>query len=71
VDYFIELLGLHNCAGCRFYRAEGRGHLWDAQGDRMRNVWPSCIRGNRKAYFVFLDLPFGKDCRPDDVFLLN
>ncbi|XP_047083394.1 uncharacterized protein LOC124694454 [Lolium rigidum] len=38
VDYFIELLGLHNCAGCRFYRAEGRGHLWDAQGDSIKNA---------------------------------
>ncbi|KQK24187.1 uncharacterized protein LOC100821550 [Brachypodium distachyon] len=38
VDYFIELLGLHNCAGCRFYRAEGRGHLWDAKGEHVKNA---------------------------------
>ena len=38
VDYFIELLRLHNCAGCRFYRAEGRGHLWDAKGDHVKNA---------------------------------
>jgi hypothetical protein len=59
VDYFIELLGLHNCAGCRFYRAEGRGHLWDAQGDSIKNVcclWPSCIRGSPKAYSFVSEL---------------
>uniref|UniRef100_A0ACD5ZN43 Uncharacterized protein n=1 Tax=Avena sativa TaxID=4498 RepID=A0ACD5ZN43_AVESA len=38
VDYFIELLGLHNCAGCRFYRAEGRGQLWDAGGNHIENA---------------------------------
>ncbi|XP_037433375.1 uncharacterized protein LOC119300542 [Triticum dicoccoides] len=38
VDYFIELLRLHNCAGCRFYRAEGRGALWDAKGDHVKNA---------------------------------
>ncbi|CAM0871318.1 unnamed protein product [Alopecurus aequalis] len=38
VDYFIELLGLHNCAGCRFYRAEGRGNQWDAEGDHVQNA---------------------------------
>ncbi|XP_022678754.1 uncharacterized protein LOC101771486 isoform X2 [Setaria italica] len=38
VDYFIELLGLRNCAGCRFYRAEGRGNVWDAKGNHERNA---------------------------------
>lgn len=38
VDYFIELLGLRNCAGCRFYRAEGRGNVWDAKGGHEKNV---------------------------------
>ncbi|KAL6847671.1 hypothetical protein ACP4OV_022459 [Aristida adscensionis] len=38
VDYFIELLGLRNCAGCRFYRVEGRGNLWDAKGDHEKNA---------------------------------
>ncbi|NP_001392911.1 uncharacterized protein LOC100276268 isoform 2 [Zea mays] len=38
VDHFIELLGLRNCAGCRFYRAEGRGNVWDAKGDHEKNV---------------------------------
>lgn len=39
VDYFIELLGLRNCVGCRFYRAEGRGNVWDAKGNHDKNVW--------------------------------
>jgi len=38
VDYFIELLGLHSCAGCRFYRAEGRGNVWDAEGNHDKNA---------------------------------
>jgi len=38
VDYFIDLLGLHSCAGCRFYRAEGRGNVWDAEGNHEKNV---------------------------------
>lgn len=38
VDHFIELLGLRNCAGCRFYRAEGRGNVWDAKGEHEKNV---------------------------------
>ncbi|KAL5210096.1 hypothetical protein ABZP36_005719 [Zizania latifolia] len=38
VDYFIGLLSLHNCAGCRFYRAEGRGNLWDAKGEHIKNA---------------------------------
>ncbi|CAL4928549.1 unnamed protein product [Urochloa decumbens] len=38
VDYFVELLGLRNCAGCRFYRAEGRGNVWDTKGDHEKNA---------------------------------
>ncbi|KAG2544252.1 uncharacterized protein LOC120689519 [Panicum virgatum] len=38
VDYFIDLLGLHSCAGCRFYRAEGRGNVWDAEGNHEKNA---------------------------------
>lgn len=35
VAYILELLKLHHCAGCRFYRAEKRGNSWDINGDRI------------------------------------
>lgn len=35
VAYILDLLQLHHCAGCRFYRAEKRGNSWDINGDRI------------------------------------
>uniref|UniRef100_A0A2P2J5T9 Uncharacterized protein MANES_01G089800 n=1 Tax=Rhizophora mucronata TaxID=61149 RepID=A0A2P2J5T9_RHIMU len=38
VAYILELLPLHHCAGCQFYRAESRGQSWDSEGNHMKNV---------------------------------
>ncbi|XP_010274510.1 PREDICTED: uncharacterized protein LOC104609823 [Nelumbo nucifera] len=38
VAYTLELLGLHHCAGCQFYRAEGRGSSWDSKGNNINNA---------------------------------
>ena len=38
VAYILELLGLRHCAGCHFYRAEGRGESWDSKGNHIENV---------------------------------
>lgn len=38
VFYILELLSLRHCAGCHFYRAEGRGEFWDAEGNHVKNV---------------------------------
>ncbi|KAK4742039.1 hypothetical protein SAY87_000040 [Trapa incisa] len=38
VFYILELLSLRHCAGCHFYRAEGRGELWDANGNHVENA---------------------------------
>lgn len=35
VSYIVELLGSRHCAGCQFYRAEGRGDLWDSEGNHI------------------------------------
>lgn len=35
VAYIIELLGARHCAGCQFYRAEGRGSSWDSEGNHI------------------------------------
>lgn len=35
VAYLLELLKTRHCAGCQFYRAEGRGNIWDAAGHRI------------------------------------
>ncbi|KAI0500291.1 hypothetical protein KFK09_018503 [Dendrobium nobile] len=35
VAYIVELLGARHCAGCRIYRAEGRGHSWDSVGNHI------------------------------------
>ncbi|KAK8945834.1 hypothetical protein KSP40_PGU003165 [Platanthera guangdongensis] len=35
VAYIVQILGARHCAGCRFYRAEGRGHIWDSAGDHI------------------------------------
>jgi hypothetical protein len=38
VAYILELLTLRHCAGCQFYRAEGRGQLWDSEGNHIKKV---------------------------------
>lgn len=38
VAYILELLSLRHCAGCHFYRAEGRGHSWDTKGNHIKDV---------------------------------
>ncbi|KAH9623450.1 hypothetical protein KSS87_022649 [Heliosperma pusillum] len=38
VDYILELLQLRHCAGCQFYRAEGRGNSWDAKGNHIKDT---------------------------------
>ncbi|KAG5061352.1 hypothetical protein AAZX31_01G190600 [Glycine max] len=38
VAYILELLALHHCAGCRFYRAESRGQSWDSEGNHIENA---------------------------------
>ncbi|XAR70552.1 Peptidylprolyl isomerase [Bertholletia excelsa] len=35
VAYILELLALRHCVGCHFYRAEGRGQLWDSVGNHI------------------------------------
>ncbi|KAI4311619.1 hypothetical protein MLD38_036501 [Melastoma candidum] len=37
VAYILELLTLRHCAGCQFFRAEGRGRFWDAKGNHLKN----------------------------------
>ncbi|KAJ7297754.1 hypothetical protein O6H91_Y038100 [Diphasiastrum complanatum] len=41
VAYILELLKLRHCAGCHFYRAEGRGVAWDTEGRQLTKVKPS------------------------------
>ncbi|XP_059442562.1 uncharacterized protein LOC132174859 [Corylus avellana] len=38
VLYILELLTLRHCAGCKFYRAETRGHSWDSDGNHIKNT---------------------------------
>ncbi|KAI9088953.1 hypothetical protein K1719_029232 [Acacia pycnantha] len=38
VAYILELLALRHCAGCHFYRAEGRGESWDSEGNHLKNA---------------------------------
>ncbi|KAK9274697.1 hypothetical protein L1049_021948 [Liquidambar formosana] len=38
VAYILELLALRHCAGCQFYRAEGRGQSWDSEGNHIKNA---------------------------------
>ncbi|KAI5602134.1 hypothetical protein POPTR_001G150300v4 [Populus trichocarpa] len=38
VAYILELLTLRHCAGCQFYRAEGRGQLWDSEGNHIKKA---------------------------------
>ncbi|CAI0448090.1 unnamed protein product [Linum tenue] len=38
VAYILELLTLRHCAGCQFYRAEGRGDSWDSEGNHIANA---------------------------------
>ncbi|KNA12330.1 hypothetical protein SOVF_127000 [Spinacia oleracea] len=38
VQYILELLTLRHCAGCQFYRAEGRGDSWDIKGSHIKDA---------------------------------
>ncbi|TKY70762.1 peptidyl-prolyl cis-trans isomerase [Spatholobus suberectus] len=38
VAYILELLALHHCAGCQFYRSESRGQSWDSEGNHIENA---------------------------------
>lgn len=38
VDYILDLLELRHCAGCHFYRAEGRGNSWDSAGNHINDA---------------------------------
>lgn len=38
VAYIFEQLESNHCAGCHFYRAEGRGHSWDSKGNHITNA---------------------------------
>ncbi|KAL9249858.1 Peptidyl-prolyl cis-trans isomerase-like 3-like protein [Drosera capensis] len=38
VAYILELLALRHCAGCHFYRAEGRGSSWDTNGNHIQDA---------------------------------
>ncbi|GER28848.1 peptidyl-prolyl cis-trans isomerases [Striga asiatica] len=38
VAYILELLALRHCAGCHFYRAEGRGQFWDVKGNHIKDT---------------------------------
>ncbi|KAE9459249.1 hypothetical protein C3L33_08845, partial [Rhododendron williamsianum] len=37
VAFILELLNVHHCAGCQFYRVEGRGQIWDSQGNHLKD----------------------------------
>ncbi|GAB4857714.1 hypothetical protein Ancab_015626 [Ancistrocladus abbreviatus] len=39
VAYILELLAQRHCAGCHFYRAEGRGSSWDARGNHIKEAY--------------------------------
>lgn len=38
VMYILELLTMRHCAGCQFYRAEGRGRSWDSKGNHLKTA---------------------------------
>ncbi|KAF5188178.1 peptidyl-prolyl cis-trans isomerase [Thalictrum thalictroides] len=38
VEYILDLLGMRHCAGCHFYRAEGRGYSWDSEGNHIKDA---------------------------------
>ncbi|KAI3458937.1 hypothetical protein Pfo_015600 [Paulownia fortunei] len=38
VAYILDLLALRHCAGCHFYRAEGRGQSWDIKGNHIKDA---------------------------------
>ncbi|XP_040995413.1 uncharacterized protein LOC121241631 [Juglans microcarpa x Juglans regia] len=62
VSYILELLALHHCVGCQFYRAESRGRSWDSQGNHIENApfGPpfAVVQGTLEAYgTIFEDIP--------------
>ncbi|KAJ8513403.1 hypothetical protein OPV22_003837 [Ensete ventricosum] len=62
VAYILELLGSRHCAGCQIYRAEGRGHSWDTEGNHISDAsfGPpyALIQGTLEAEgFLFKKLP--------------
>ncbi|VFR02191.1 unnamed protein product [Cuscuta campestris] len=62
IMYILELLSSRHCAGCRFYRAEGRGEVWDSQGNHIKDAsfGPpyALVQGTLEAQGVaFTDIP--------------
>ncbi|KAE8694190.1 serine/threonine-protein phosphatase 7-like [Hibiscus syriacus] len=62
VVYILELLSLHHCAGCQFYRAESRGNSWDPTGNHIEHASfgppHALIQGTVEAQgTVFKDIP--------------
>ncbi|GLT51538.1 hypothetical protein SLA2020_249410 [Shorea laevis] len=62
VSFILELMSLHHCAGCKFYRAETRGSSWDSDGNHIEyaSFGPpfALIQGTLKAQGVtFKDIP--------------
>ncbi|GKV12707.1 hypothetical protein SLEP1_g23825 [Rubroshorea leprosula] len=62
VSYILELMSLHHCAGCKFYRAEARGSSWDSDGNHIEHAsfGPpfALIQGTLEAQGVtFKDIP--------------
>nr|PNR39308.1 hypothetical protein PHYPA_019586 [Physcomitrium patens] len=59
----LDLAKLTHCAGCRFYRAEGRAGLWDSYGghnSKMRSTGPpyAVVQGTLEAHHVpFKQIP--------------
>ncbi|XP_024385337.1 uncharacterized protein [Physcomitrium patens] len=57
VLHVLELVKLTHCTGCRFYRAEGRGKLWDSNGyhnPKMSSTGPpyAVVQGTLEAQHV-------------------
>jgi len=62
VQYILELLKMGHCAGCRFYRAEGRGDLWDPEGNHIAKMSTgppyAVIQGTLEVQYVpFKEIP--------------
>uniref|UniRef100_A0A1D1XUQ3 Peptidyl-prolyl cis-trans isomerase-like 3 n=1 Tax=Anthurium amnicola TaxID=1678845 RepID=A0A1D1XUQ3_9ARAE len=60
VSYIVELLGARHCAGCRFYRAEGRGHSWDEEGNHIADAPPGPPYGLIQGTLEAEGVPFKK-----------
>ncbi|XP_027336803.1 uncharacterized protein LOC113850447 [Abrus precatorius] len=68
VAYILELLTLHHCAGCQFFRAESRGQSWDSEGNHLKNAsfGPpfALIQGTLEAQGTILKKIPIEDCSP-------